>query len=64
MRYHLASALGEALANARASGSRLSTVPAEWQPSDLQDAWRIQHATWGSQPIAAWKVSALSAAQR
>ena len=39
-------------------------MPADWQPRNLDEAWRVQHHAWGGQPIAGWKVSALSAAQR
>lgn len=52
-----------ALVTARAQARPLSEV-SRWQPADLQDAWRLQHATWGSEPIMGWKVSGLSAPQR
>jgi 2-keto-4-pentenoate hydratase len=56
--------LGEALVAGRAQAAALAALPADWRPRDLQEAWRLQHAIWGGQPIAGWKVSALSAAQR
>ena len=56
--------LGQALLEGRAKAAALSAVPADWRPRDLEEAWRVQHHAWGRQPIAGWKVSALSAAQR
>jgi 2-keto-4-pentenoate hydratase len=56
--------LRQALLDGRANATALAAVPADWQPRDLQEAWRMQHRVWGRQPITGWKVSALSAAQR
>jgi 2-keto-4-pentenoate hydratase len=56
--------LASALRERRAQASALAAVPAGWQPCDLEEAWRVQHHTWGGEEIAGWKVSALSAAQR
>jgi 2-keto-4-pentenoate hydratase len=56
--------LGQALLEGRAKAAALASVPADWRPRDLDEAWRVQHQVWGRQAIAGWKVSALSAAQR
>jgi 2-keto-4-pentenoate hydratase len=57
-------ALGDALWRARTSATPLAAMEREWLPRDLDAAWRAQHAIWGRGPIAGWKVSGLTPAQR
>jgi 2-keto-4-pentenoate hydratase len=56
--------LSDALRRARESATPLSAMEHEWLPLDLDAAWRAQHATWGCDRIAGWKVSGLSPSQR
>lgn len=56
--------LGFALRQARDTATPLAALSPDWAPRDLDQAWRAQHAIWGGEAIAGWKVSALSEAQR
>ena len=56
--------VGHALLAGRGKAAAMASVPAEWRPRDLEEAFRLQHHVWGREAIAGWKVSALSAAQR
>ena len=56
--------LSDALWRARTRAKPLMTMEPEWLPRNLDEAWRAQHATWGREPIAGWKVSGLSPSQR
>jgi 2-keto-4-pentenoate hydratase len=64
MNAHAVGSLGFALRQARASATPLRTLADAWIPRDLSQAWRAQHAIWGGEPIAGWKVSALTEPQR
>lgn len=56
--------LSDALWRARTSATPLTAMEREWLPRNLDAAWRAQHAIWGHEPIAGWKVSGLSRSQR
>jgi 2-keto-4-pentenoate hydratase len=64
MTHHASPNLPSVFARARELARPLSSVPPLWRPQDLQDAWRMQHASWGYQDIVGWKVSGLTEAQR
>jgi 2-keto-4-pentenoate hydratase len=56
--------LGFALRQARDTAVPLASLAPGWAPPDLGQAWRAQHAIWGGEPIAGWKVSAVMENQR
>lgn len=58
-------AAGAALATARRNASAVSSWPAEWLPSDLSEAYRLQAAlAQGLGAVGGWKIAAVTAAQR
>jgi len=55
----------DALVDARRRAISIAGCPAGWRPGDLAEAYRLQSAVLaGFGPIAAWKVAAITAAQR
>lgn len=53
------------LLDARRTARAIAPWPAEWQPSDIDEAYRLQTAVASAQgPIGGWKIAAVTDAQR